>query len=183
MDKKILGPTTWVFPLPCVLVSAGASEDQCTFSTISYVSVVNGHPPMIAVSVRKSRYTYSLISKLGVFGVNVPSIDILPETNKAGLLSGDEVNKFDKLLLTPFAGVKTGVILIQECPISLECKVVQTIELPSHTMFIGEVLQTYADREIVRDGKLVPEDNYFVCYGANGYWNIGERLTGYTMAD
>jgi flavin reductase (DIM6/NTAB) family NADH-FMN oxidoreductase RutF len=183
VDKKILGPTTWIFPMPCVLVSAGVEQEECTFSTISYASVANGTPPMLAVSVRNSRFTHTLINRLGVFGVNVPSIDILPETNKAGMFSGDEVNKFDKLLLTPFKANKSGVILIEECPISLECKLVQKVELPSHTMFIGEVIQTYVDGYMVHDGKLTPPERSFVCYGANGYWNIGKRLTGYSLAD
>ncbi len=176
MKKKALGPSTLVFPLPCVLVSSGIEGKDANISTMSYVSIVNGQPPMLSVSVRPSRRTHALITSHGFFGVNVPTVDILPEVNEAGMISGADEDKFDGLLLTPFSGTVTGVALIAECPIALECRLVKTIDLPTHTLFIGEVVETYADNELFRDNRLMPGPNRFVCYGANSYWTVGTRM-------
>ncbi len=176
MQKLKLGPTTAIFPMPCVLVSSGFNSKDGNFSTIAYAGVVNGMPPMIAIGVRPERHLHGIIVASKAFGINVPTIEILPETDMAGKLTGRHYNKFDELKITAFAAPETGVILLGECALNLECKLVHTLDLPSHTMFVGEVVATYADEDCVKEGKLDLAKRTFVAYGANSYWAMGGRL-------
>ena len=179
MSKVKIGPSSTIFPMPCALASCGTTTSKQNFSTIAYAGVVNGTPPMVSISVRPSRYTYAQIKEHGFFGVNIPSVDIIEETNVAGCTSGRNIDKFEKTNLTPFFGEKTGVVLISECPISLECRLVKTIELPMHTVFIGEVLETYINSDLVKDGKFTGCEDSIICYGAGKYWSVGKFLKNY----
>ncbi|MDZ7817042.1 MAG: flavin reductase family protein [Planctomycetota bacterium] len=177
MQKKKTGPTTGIFPMPCAIVSTGISSGERNIATVSYVGVVNGQPPMVSISLRPSRHSHGKVISAEVFGINIPTIDMLPETDLAGTISGKDQDKFEKLGLTPFFGEETDVALIAECPINLECKLSKTIELPTHTVFIGRVMQTYLDDEYVIDGKLALAEGKVPCYGANNYWAVGKNIT------
>ena len=177
MEKNRIGPTTGIFPMPAVIVSTGISSGERNIATVSYAGVVNGQPPMVSISLRPSRHSHGMVTSAEVFGINVPTVDMLPETDLAGTMSGKDQDKFEKLGLTPFYGEKTDVALIAECPINLECKLSKTIELPSHTVFIGRVVQTYLDKEFEIKGKLAMAEGKIPCYGAQNYWAVGKNIT------
>ena len=74
--------------------------------------------------------------------------------------------------------------LIAECPVNIECRVVQTMERQVHTVFIGEVVEVYFDEDCLTDG--VPDVSKIdpILYGpvkgqsglAGCYWKLGEYL-------
>ncbi|MFA4987005.1 MAG: flavin reductase family protein [Candidatus Brocadiia bacterium] len=175
--RKKLGPTSYMFPMPCVLVSSGKTLKEANFATIAYTGVVNGQPPMVYASLRPSRLTHSLVKSSGAFGLCIPTLELLAVTDAAGIVSGREVNKFEKFGLTPFLGEKTGVAMIRECPVCLECKVVNSVDLPTHTVFIGEVKETYVIAGLLdADDRIRFEVARFFGYGASAYWAVGEKV-------
>lgn len=139
-------PVTMItFPLPVTLVTVVDNEGNPNILTITYVTGVNEDPPMIAIAIGHDKYSNKLIKETKEFVVNVPTIEILSEVDYCGTYSGRDVDKFEHTKLTPVNSDKVRPPLIKECPINIECKVVKIIALPSHDLFIGEVLAVHGD--------------------------------------
>jgi flavin reductase (DIM6/NTAB) family NADH-FMN oxidoreductase RutF len=66
--------------------------------------------------------------------------------------------------------------MIRECPVALECRLVQTVSLPTNTLFIGEIAGAYADGSVMKDGKPDYEkiDPLFLTMPDNRYWTLGK---------
>ena len=43
--------------------------------------------------------------------------------------------------------------MIEECPVNILCKLIDTVDLPSNEVFIGEIVETYVGKEYIVDGK------------------------------
>lgn len=138
VPRKQLTPNTTLFPVPVVLVTAGA--DPPNVLTINRISSCNAEPPMLAISIRPNRYSHDLIDALGEFVVNIPTADQKLFTDYAGVTTGRDEDKWQARGLTPLPAAVVRPPLIEECPVNLECRVVQTVRLPSHSLFIGEVV-------------------------------------------
>jgi flavin reductase (DIM6/NTAB) family NADH-FMN oxidoreductase RutF len=66
--------------------------------------------------------------------------------------------------------------MIQECPVNLECRLMQTVPLPTNTLYIGEIVGAYADENVIRNGKPdFPDiDPLFLTMPDNKYWTLGK---------
>lgn len=184
MNKKELKPSTMLNPVPVVMVSSGDMEHSNIF-TAAWTGTVCSEPPMVYVSVRKSRYSHELISERGSFVINLVGKDTVRACDFCGVKSGRDVNKFQELGLTKTEGKKTGVPMIGECPVNLECKVTQVLELGSHDMFLATVEAVYVDGALMDDKgavDLVKAD--LVAYSHGEYFDLGkyEGFFGYSVA-
>ncbi len=113
-------------------------------------------PPSIMVGIKPEKYTYELISKKKEFGINIPTKDQLEKIHICGTLSGRDVEKYRKAGLTPRKGNMIDSYIIEECPVSIECKVVHEVDYEgSHRWFIGEIKEVYIDEDYVRDDSLM----------------------------
>jgi len=177
INKETLPVGTVLFPLPVVMVSCGSLEKDANIITIAWTGTVCSEPPMIAVGVRPERHSHSLIKESGEFVVNVPDINTIDATELCGVLSGRDVDKFAKAGLTAGKGKKVSAPIIQECPLNIECKVVETISLGSHDLFIGEVVAVQGSPEIIVENnkldiaKIVP-----IVYAGGEYWTLGHKV-------
>ncbi len=141
MKKGLGAQESYLFPTPCVLVTCG--RDKPNIITVAWCGVVCSSPPQVGISIRPKRYSYRLIDEEGVFGINVPTADMVEKVDTCGVVSGRDVDKFKLCNFTVFEGEKTGVPLIKECPVNIECRVKERLELGVHTLFIGEVVEVY----------------------------------------
>jgi len=146
-----MGPKTWIYPLPVTLVGADI-DGKPNFMTAAWCSIANGIPPMISVAIRHRRYTNKGIRQNGVFSINIPSIDMVTESDYCGLVSGSEVNKVEVCQFSVFYGKLENAPLIEECPINLECSVLHTLGLDSHDLVIGKVEETHITEACLTDG-------------------------------
>lgn len=152
MSKVLLGPTTLVLPTPAFLI--GSSVDgKPNFMAAAWSGVVNSDPPMISVAIRPARHTHLGISQNSTFSVNVPSVSLTREADYCGIRSGSKVDKVAVCKFKIFYGKLDTAPLIEQCPLNLECRVVQTLELGSHTLFIGRVEETHLSEDCLTDGK------------------------------
>jgi flavin reductase (DIM6/NTAB) family NADH-FMN oxidoreductase RutF len=100
------------------------------------------------------RYTLKGIRENGTFSVNLSSCEIVRETDYCGIYSGKNRDK-SQIFKTFYGELKTAP-LIQECPLNLECKVIHSLDLGSHILIVGEVIETYVTEDCVTDGKADP---------------------------
>ena len=91
-------------------------------------------------------------------------------------------------LFETFYGKLETAPMIQECPVSFECKVIRTVELPKDELFIGEIVATYCDESCLTEGVpdlkkinplvLLMPDRKYVALGqeVGSAWKIGKKL-------
>jgi flavin reductase (DIM6/NTAB) family NADH-FMN oxidoreductase RutF len=150
MEKKKLGPQTLLFPMPAVLVGATVDEKP-NFMTAAWCGIAASKPPAISVGLQKVRYTLKGIIEQNTFSVNVPSIDLARLVDYCGIYSGSRRDKSE--LFDVFYGVLKTAPLIKECPVNLECRLIHRLDLKSHDLVIGEIIDTYVSEDCVTDEK------------------------------
>ena len=147
--KAKLPPFEALYPLPVVLLTCRDEEGKSNIITLAWVGVVSSDPPHLSVSVQPSRHSYAILEKAGYFVVNVPTVSILEKVDQAGCVSGRDVDKWAKCGFTPAPASKIRTPIISECPVALECRVLQSIEVGTHTLFVGEVLAVQIDEQVL----------------------------------
>lgn len=153
MAKVRLGQQKLDFPTPVVLVGAMV-DGKPNFMTVAWCGMVNSEPPMVSVAVRPQRYTCRGIRENMAFSVNVPGTSLVKEADYCGIVSGRDVNKAAACGFNVFYGNMKTAPLIEQCPVNLECRVLHTIELESHVLFIGRVEEVHVSQDCLTDGKL-----------------------------
>ena len=135
--------------------------------TLAAVSFFSFNPPMVMIGIIKSRYLYELINDTNDFTLNIPRIGQIEKVHYIGTMSGRDVDKFKETGLTPIKGRYVSSSMIKEFPVSLECRVVHTIDLGgNHIWFVGEILTAYIEEDYDRSQGII--------YWAREYRKIGE---------
>ena len=150
MSKQQIQPNTTLFPVPVVLVTCGSGASANIF-TLNRIASCNAEPPLISISVRPARASHDLIMKHGEFVVNIPWADMEVVTDFVGSTTMKELDKWAVTGLTPLPGAVLRAPLVAECPVNLECRVDQSLALPSHTLFVAEVVAVHAEESILDD--------------------------------
>lgn len=143
-------PMIGLYHLPVVLVSCIDKEGKPNIIPLGWVGGVCSDPPQVGIAIRPSRYSHKLIEKTGEFVVNIPTEELVGIVDKCGFCSGRNVDKFKEFNLTPLPASKVKSPLIKECSINLECKLRHSLDLGSHTLFIGEILAVQVDEEYIK---------------------------------
>lgn len=142
------GPLT--APLPAVMVSCGDMETS-NIVTVAWTGIINTHPPITYISVRKQRFSHDIIAEKGEFVINLTTTDLVRAMDYCGVKSGRNVDKFAEMHLTREAGDEVSAPMIAESPVNLECKVLEVKEFPTHDMFIAEIVAVHIDEKYVSE--------------------------------
>ena len=146
--KKILEPKFGLEPNPVALVTTGDYE-KTDITTIAWTGILNSEPMIVYVSIRPSRYANEIIRKNGEFVINLPNGKLVKEADYCGTKSGRDIDKFEKCNLTKGKSSKVNIPYIDECPINLECKVIDIKEMPSHDVFTAEVVSVNVEESLL----------------------------------
>lgn len=183
-EKRALKPSTFLNPVPVVMVTCGSMEKP-NIITLAWAGTVNSEPPMLSISIRKSRYSHDIIHKSGVFGVNLVSQGLIYETDYCGVKSGRDLDKFQELGLTPVESPELKVPMIAQSPVHLECRVRQVLELGSHDLFIAEIAGVQAAEKLIDEsGAIDMRKADLVTYNHGEYYTLDKILGfyGYSVA-
>lgn len=171
-------PGTMIYPLPAVLVSCGQTPEEWNVLTVAWVGTICSNPAMCYISVRPERHSYELIRKNMEFVINLTTEDMAKATDWCGVRSGKDYNKFSEMNLTPVKGEKVSAPIIEESPLSIECRVKEIVHLGSHDMFIADVLNVQADDKYLdaETGKWKLETANPLVYVHGGYYGLGNFI-------
>lgn len=147
--KKTLGVRELAFPAPAFVVGTYDGAGVPNGITLAWCGIVSSGPASIGISVRPGRYSYKSLMERRAFTVNFAPEKYLAEMDYFGMVSGGDVNKFEKTGLTAVRGDVVDAPYIKEFPVNIECEVTHTLDLGAHTLFIGEVRDVKADEEIL----------------------------------
>jgi flavin reductase (DIM6/NTAB) family NADH-FMN oxidoreductase RutF len=127
-------------------------------------------PPSVMVGIIPRQYTYELINRENEFGINLPTAEQIEVVRTCGSVSGrDMADKYAAAGVTPFPGTRIRSYLIRECPVNLECVVVEKLPLRgTHHWFVGEIQAVHIDAGYTRDQPLM--------FWSREYRRVGELL-------
>ncbi len=141
---RLLGPG------PAVLVTALA-RGRHSIMPAAWVTPVNMRPPMIAIAINQAHFTAELIQRSEQFGLSIPSVELLKQVRYCGSVSGRDADKWVQTGLHQAEPHQIDTPLVEECLAHIECAVAQAIDLPDHTVFIGEVLYAAVEEGIFEE--------------------------------
>ena len=177
MGKQTWKPGNMLYPLPAVMVSVTDKEGKSNIITVAWTGTVCTNPPMVYISVRPERYSYPMIEETGEFVINLTTEKLAYATDYCGVKSGRDVDKFEKMHLTPEKAGKVKAPMIQESPVNIECKVVKKEELGSHHMFLAEVVAVHVDEQYLDEkNRFALEKTELISYVHGEYYSLGQLL-------
>ena len=176
MSKVIWKPGTFIYPLPVVMVTCGDME-KSNIITVAWTGILNTNPAIVYISVRPERHSHNIILDSKEFIINLTNEKLAFATDWCGVKSGKDVDKFQEMHLTKEPANFVKCPMIKESPVSVECKVVETKELGSHTMFVAEVLSINADEQYIDDtGKFDIQKCDLIAYNNGNYYSLGKPI-------
>ena len=179
MKNKIVWPgSTQLAPVPVVLVGCGNGDDiPYNLITVAWAGTVCSDPAMLSVSIRPERHSYGIMMETREFTVNLPSRKLARSVDFCGVVSGRDCDKFAKCGLHAEPGAEVTAPVVLECPITLECKLKETIALGTHTMFLAEICAIDLDSRLIDDkGRLDIERADLLAYAHGHYYGLGECI-------
>lgn len=177
MAKQFWKPGNMLYPVPAVMVSCQRKQEKPNIITVAWTATVNTVPPMLSVSIRPERYSYSIIRDTGEFAVNLVTKDLLRAADFCGVKSGRDTDKFYEMKLTPLPSKVISVPGIAESPVIIECRVQQIVPLGSHDLFLAEVMGvTIEDDFMQKDGRFDLNTAGLIAYSHGEYFELGKKL-------
>lgn len=152
MEKKTANFRSALQPAPKVLVSCRGTDGKDNALAVGYCGNCSYDPPMVMVGIVPSRYSYHMIKESGCFVVNLVEKDMKEQFDYLGSVSGRDEDKLAKAGIAVAEGTKVGAPLLADCPVNIECRVVDSIVTGSHEMFVGKIEAVHG-REDLMDGE------------------------------
>ena len=176
MAKTTWKSGTFVYPLPAVMVSCGTMEVS-NIITVAWTGILNTNPATVYISVRPTRYSYQIIKEQKEFVINLTNKQLVRATDWCGVKTGAKVDKFKEMHLHKEKAKIVSCPMIQESPVSIECKVKEIKPLGSHDMFLAEVLAINADEKYINEkGAFDISKCDLIAYANGHYYMLGKKL-------
>ncbi|MBN2431475.1 MAG: flavin reductase family protein [Acidobacteria bacterium] len=175
------------FPLPMTVSILGTITDgHPNFMALGWWTRVNYRPAMLGISINKMNHSCHAIMENREFSLNFPPVSLVTQTDCTGLISGKYVDKSG--LFSVYSGILAQAPLIEECGLAIECRLVESVSLPTHHFVVGEIAAVHADEDLLSNGmpdmeKLQPVTlsmpyNRYWCGGTyvGQAWKMGREL-------
>jgi flavin reductase (DIM6/NTAB) family NADH-FMN oxidoreductase RutF len=175
-EKRLYPPSAALCPTPVVLVTCGDYMGEMNAITVAWVGTVASEPPMIAIGIRPTRYSFGLLQRYGDFVVNLPTTDHVDVLNYCGTVSGRNEDKFKGAGITPARADNVRAPLVAEFPVNIECKIKNRIGSGSHDLFLGEVMCVHIAPEVLSRGDIDPEKMNPLAYFNGLYFALGDQV-------
>lgn len=176
--KVVRDPEIALYPNSVVLATC-SYQGKDNIITLAWVTTACFDPPMVACAIRDTRYSHGLIKNSKEVVINIPTADIVKETDFCGQVSGRNTDKFSACNFTKVKASKVNAPLIGECPVNIECIVREIVHLGSHDLFIGEVVAVNVDEDLLDKKKIAYKKGSPIVYVRGDYWTLGELKGSY----
>ncbi len=129
-------------PGPVVLLTT-AHKGRPNVMTMSWHTMLEFVPPLIACVVSPADYSYKALLATRECVIAIPGVDLIGKVVDIGNCSGADIDKFTAFRLTARPAKRVAAPLVDECLANLECKVVDTRLVNKYALFILEVVQAW----------------------------------------
>lgn len=153
--KRSLGAKTIAWPLPVWVIGSYDAGGRPNAMAASWTGICCSLPPCAYFSARHSRFTHACVTARRAFTINIPGVDQLAAADYFGIASGRDTNKLAAAGLDTAPAELVDAPVLSSFPLIMECRLAQIIELGSHAMFIGEILDVKCDADLLgADGRI-----------------------------
>ncbi len=176
--KKDLGKKAAIFPMPVLMVA--------TYNEDGSVDVMNAAWGMmedmtkVALNLTESHKTVKNIKERNAFTVALADSNHVVEADYLGIASGNNTkDKFQKSGLTSVKSNNVDAPIIDEFPITMECKFIEFQDGENGCGVIGEIVNVVADETILdENGNVVVEKLNAIMYDPfnHGYYSVGQKV-------
>ncbi|MFA9379699.1 MAG: flavin reductase family protein [Acetanaerobacterium sp.] len=149
--KKQANQKSSIQPSPKVIVSCRGLNGENNALVVGYCGNCSYAPPMVMVGIVPTRYSYKMIKESGCFVVNLAEKSYQETFDYLGSHSKRDEDKLAKMNVRLAEGVKVNAPILPDCPVNIECTVVDSIVTGSHEMFIGKIEYVHADERFTDD--------------------------------
>lgn len=163
-------------PMHTVLVSCVGKNSKPNITTMAWAMPTSIDPPLLAISLSPKRHSHTLIEESQEFIVNIPTLELLQAVIACGSFSGRSFDKFKKANLTQMPAKKVKAPAIRECIAHLECTVNDQFTTGDHTVFIGEIVEAYADMGIFTESYDLKKTRMLYHAGGNNFAILDPKL-------
>lgn len=180
MNEKVdLKGSVILNPVPVVMVTSRGKDSKDNVFTVGWVGTVCTKPPMLSISVRPERLSHKYISETMEFTVNMPTSKLTKAVDYVGVRSGKTVDKIKEMNFTMKEGTNVSSPYIDECPVSIECKVKTVLQLGTHDCFIAEVVGSHVNKNLFDEkGKIHLEKADLISYCHGEYFKMDTNPLG-----
>lgn len=180
MNEKVdLKGSVILNPVPVVMVTSRGNDGKDNVFTVGWVGTVCTKPPMLSISVRPERLSHKYISETMEFTVNMPTSKLTKAVDYVGVRSGKTVDKIKEMNFTMKEGTNVSSPYIDECPVSIECKVKTVLQLGTHDCFIAEVVGSHVNKNLFDEkGKIHLEKADLISYCHGEYFKMDTNPLG-----
>jgi len=177
--KRSLGRKTLVTPVPVWTVGTYDTAGKANIMAAAWVGICCSRPPAVCVALREATHTHRAIVEREAFTVNLPTVDQAILVDYIGSASGNDVDKFAVAGLTAEKANGVDAPIVTEFPVNVECRLIHTLKIGLHTLFVGEILDVQADDDVLdENGHLSIEKLHPFVFATSepAYYAIGERI-------
>ncbi len=177
--KRSLGRKTLIMPAPTWVVGTYDAEGKANLMTAAWAGICCSKPPAVYVSLREATYTYHAIEERKAFTVSVPSVEQTAIADYLGMVSGRTVDKFAAAGLTAVRSEAVDAPLVEEFRLNLECRLLESVKLGLHTMFVGEIVDVQCEEDCLNEkGRPSIEKLQPLIFGVAqaGYYAVGDLI-------
>ena len=150
LDDELINRVTWKIPNALALVGSRAGEERNGMTT-SWITQLSMEPVLIGIGVDNTAVTHRLITDGGSFTLNLWNAEDTrvfvkfskPASYEDGTLNG-----------RPVRDGQTGAPVFEEAIAYLDCEVRHSLDLGTHTLFVGEVVDAGVNDDEARSAAL-----------------------------
>jgi flavin reductase (DIM6/NTAB) family NADH-FMN oxidoreductase RutF len=169
------GPLPILGAYPAIMIGTDVNGKP-DFTTVAWTGVAASVPPSITIALQHHRHSLKGVRQNMTFSVNIPGANQVKETDYCGLASGARIDKAEDCKFTVFYGKLKNVPFIEQCPINHGCEVVQILNLGSHELIVGKIVETFVLEDCLTDGRPDPAKIRPFIFAGHGYYTIGEHI-------
>jgi flavin reductase (DIM6/NTAB) family NADH-FMN oxidoreductase RutF len=174
--RKDIGVKPYLYPMPVLMIGTYDENGKPDVMNMAWGGICGNDK--VALNISKGHKTTKNILKNNAFTLAVADLDHLAEADYFGIASGNNVeDKFERTGLHAVKSARVNAPIIQEFPLTLECKV-DHVDDSDDFRIVGEIVNVSVDEKVLdKDGNVDPEKLNAFCFDTftRGYYKIGER--------
>ena len=147
MKKLAKNTVLCMQPVPQTIVSCRDREGRNNALVVGFTANVSLDPVMVMVGIVPTRFSHHMVKETGCFVINLPKKEFQKEYNYLGSRSGRDEDKFAALNLRWTDATYVDAPILTDCPVSIECSVIESSQPGTHELFIGKVEAVHVDEE------------------------------------
>lgn len=175
---KDLGVKPYTFPMPVLMISTYNEDGSVDVMNMAWGGVCAEN--MVALNIDEDHKTSENIKRTGAFTLSIADVEHIEAADFFGIATGNKMSdKFERTGLHAIKSARVNAPIVEEFPLTLECKVVECQNTVYGFRVLGEILNVLADEKVLDEkGKVDPTKlNAFVFdQFQSGYYAIGEKV-------